>query len=92
QEWTVSMDLLDNGGAVACTVERNSASYLFFQEFKMELTGPLVSITDVDVKVLKMFDKNHEENKQELIEYVEGKFKNHLEKVAVYSPLSREDL
>lgn len=96
EEWLITMDLLDNGGAVACTVERNSASYLFFQEFKMELAGPLVSITDVDVKNSKRDNLNLGEEEYELtaksISSIKGKFKNHLEKVAVYSPLSRDDL
>ncbi|GFO21345.1 myeloid-derived growth factor-like [Plakobranchus ocellatus] len=96
EEWMITMDLIDNGGAVACTVERNSASYLFFQEFKMELTGPLVSVTEVDVKNSKRdnLSLSKEEYKltQTSISSVQGKFKNHLEKVAVYSPLSRDDL
>ncbi|GFR95401.1 myeloid-derived growth factor-like [Elysia marginata] len=96
EEWMIAVDLIDNGGAVACTVERNSASYLFFQEFKMELTGPLVSITEVDVKNSKRDNLNLGKEEYKLtansISSVTGKFKNHLEKVAVYSPLSRDDL
>ncbi|CAL1529687.1 unnamed protein product [Lymnaea stagnalis] len=96
EEWAISIEILEGGNAVMCTVERGIASYLFFQDFKMELTGPMVSITDVDVKnsqrdglSLKKDEYALEKNS---ITSVSGKFKNHLEKVAVYSPLSRDDL
>ncbi|KAK3764684.1 hypothetical protein RRG08_019886 [Elysia crispata] len=96
EEWTITLDLIDNGGAMACTVERNSASYLFFEEFEMELIGPSVSITEVDVKDSKRDNLSLGKDEYELtansIKSVKQKFKNHLEKVAVYSPLPREDL
>ncbi|XP_059147271.1 myeloid-derived growth factor-like [Physella acuta] len=96
EEWSLSLEILDGGNAVMCTVERGVASYLFFQDFKMELTGPMVSITDVDVKNSQRDNLSLQKDEYLLeknsISSIAGKFKNHLEKVAVYSPLSRDDL
>ncbi|XP_005096556.1 myeloid-derived growth factor [Aplysia californica] len=97
EEWQLSLELLDGGTAVMCSIERGgSSSYLFFEEFEVELTGPMVSITEVDLKNSQRDNKalEAEEYKREKtsVSSVTGKFKNHLEKVAVYSPLSRDDL
>ena len=48
----MSLELVDGGTAVFCSVERaGSSSYLYFENFKMDLTGPMVSITEMDLKV-----------------------------------------
>ncbi|KAH9523930.1 hypothetical protein Btru_047526 [Bulinus truncatus] len=96
EEWALSLEILDGGNSVMCTVERGIPSYLFFQDFKMELIGPLVSITDVDVKNSQRDGLSLQKDEYKLdknsISSVPGKFKNHLEKVAVFSPLSHVDL
>ncbi|KAK0054246.1 myeloid-derived growth factor [Biomphalaria pfeifferi] len=96
EAWTISLEIMDGGNSVMCTVERSIPSYLFFQDFKLELTGPLVAITEVDVKDSQRDGKSLQKDEYKLeknsISSVAGKFKNHLEKVAVYSPLSHSDL
>jgi len=95
EEWQLALELVDNG--VICTVERGgSSSYLFFESFSLELTGPMVTITEVDLKDSQRDNrdlKSEEYIKEKTsVSSVKDKFKNHLEKVAVYSPLSRDDL
>jgi len=97
EEWHMTMEMLDDGKAVHCTVERaGSSSYLFVESFEIELTGPKVAITDIEVKDSQRDNKdlNPEEYSKEKtsVSSVQGKFKNHLEKVAVYSPLVSSEL
>uniref|UniRef100_A0A0B7AMF3 Myeloid-derived growth factor n=1 Tax=Arion vulgaris TaxID=1028688 RepID=A0A0B7AMF3_9EUPU len=96
EEWSLSLEILDGGSAVLCSVDRGIPSYLFFQDFKLELTGPRVSVTDVDVKNSQRDNLNLGQEEYLLdknsVSSVTGKFKNHLEKVALYSPLTHGDL
>ncbi|CAG5120083.1 unnamed protein product [Candidula unifasciata] len=68
----------------------------FLQDFKLELTGPMVSIKEVDIKNSQRdnlsLGKDEYQVEKNSVSSVPGKFKNHLEKVAVYSPLSHDDL
>jgi len=95
EEWHVQMQLVA-GQAVTCSVERQGSSYLFFESFEMELTGPNVAIQDVDLKNQNRDNKplGSEEyvKGKTTVSSVSGKFKNHLERAYVFSPLARDDL
>ncbi|BFZ01715.1 hypothetical protein BsWGS_04754 [Bradybaena similaris] len=96
ESWALSLALLEGGSGVKCTVERGIPSYLFFQDFKLELVGPVISIKEVDIKASQRdklsLGKEEYQLEKNAVSSVPGKFKNRLEKVEVTSSLSHDDL
>jgi len=95
EEWSIAMQLVA-GEAVTCAVERSGSSYLFFESFDMELTGPSVALQGVDLKNqnrgnIPLGPEEFVKGKTS-VSSVAGKFKNHLERAYVFSPLARGEL
>ncbi|KAK7479672.1 hypothetical protein BaRGS_00029048 [Batillaria attramentaria] len=91
EQWQVGMEILDDGGAFLCSVARGQASYLYFQKFHMSVSGPNVKLEQTEAISSGATPLDPEEYQIDKtansVSHVEGKFKNHLERVTVYATI-----
>ena len=55
QQWHVSMEMIDDGQSLLCTVARGQTSYLYFQTFTLTLSGPGVTLQQFEAIVSLFF-------------------------------------
>ncbi|XP_048733149.1 myeloid-derived growth factor-like [Ostrea edulis] len=94
EEWTMGMVKSEDGRDFSCSVERPSGhSYLFFQAFKMEVTGiPTVEgeVYGPDMTPLKSEEYKFDKAANQITET--GKFHSQLDKVVLYARRGKSEL
>lgn len=94
EEWTMGMVRSQDGRDFSCSVERPSGqSYLFFQAFKMEITGIPTAEGEVygpEMTPLKQEEYKFDKASNTITET--GKFHSQLDKVVLYARRGKSEL
>ncbi|KAK7115695.1 myeloid-derived growth factor-like [Littorina saxatilis] len=96
EQWQVSMETIDDGQSLMCTIARGQTSYLFFETFTMTLSGPGVKLQQFEA--IKTEGKPLAENeykvnkKANTLMAAPGQFKNQLEKITLLGSLGKTEL
>merc|ERR1711963_61670 len=94
EQWQVSIE--DDGGNVMCTIARGQTSYLFFETFKMSLSGgglKLEQFEAINTGNTPLAESEYKVDKRaNTLSAAQGQFKNHLERIILLASSGKSEL